>query len=87
MGKKTEKIQTLHSRIANCRKDFLHKAFNQISKNHAMIAIEDLRVSNMSRSAKGTAEKHGRNVKAKSGLIEAPLAEARGASRFLFSFS
>ncbi len=52
-----------------------------------MIAIEDLRVSNMSRSAKGTAEKHGRNIKAKSGLIEAPLAEARGASRFLFSFS
>ncbi|MBC0234893.1 transposase, partial [Escherichia coli] len=38
------------------------------SKNHAMIVIEDLKVSNMSKSAKGTTEQHGRNVKAKSGL-------------------
>ena len=33
-----------------------------------MIVIEDLKVSNMSKSAKGTTERHGRNVKAKSGL-------------------
>jgi putative transposase len=33
-----------------------------------MIVIEDLKVSNMSKSAKGTAERHGRNVRAKSGL-------------------
>lgn len=38
-----------------------------------MIAIEDLKVSNMSKSAKGTAEQHGRNVKAKSGLNRAIL--------------
>ncbi|WP_150137766.1 transposase [Candidatus Enterovibrio escicola] len=36
--KQTAEIQTLHSGIANCRKDFLHKASNQISKNHAMNA-------------------------------------------------
>ena len=33
-----------------------------------MIVIEDLKVSNMSKSAKGTTERHGRNVKAKSGF-------------------
>ena len=33
-----------------------------------MIVIEDLKVSNMSKSAKGTTERHGRNAKAKSGL-------------------
>ncbi len=33
-----------------------------------MIVIEDLKVGNMSKSAKGTAEQHGRNVRAKSGL-------------------
>ena len=33
-----------------------------------MIVIEDQKVSNMSKSAKGTTERHGRNVKAKSGL-------------------
>lgn len=32
-----------------------------------MIVIEDLKVSNMSKSAKGTAEQHGSNVKAKAG--------------------
>lgn len=33
-----------------------------------MIVVEDLKVSNMSKSAKGTAEQPGRNVRAKSGL-------------------
>ncbi|HGJ3234020.1 TPA: RNA-guided endonuclease InsQ/TnpB family protein, partial [Salmonella enterica subsp. enterica serovar Grumpensis] len=39
-----------------------------ISKKHAMIVIEDLKVSNMSRSAAGTVSQPGRNVRAKSGL-------------------
>lgn len=66
--KQKRKIQNLHSHIANIRRDYLHKLTSEISKNHAMIVIEDLKVSNMSRSAKGTAEQHGRNVKGKSGL-------------------
>ncbi|HEJ9561222.1 TPA: RNA-guided endonuclease InsQ/TnpB family protein, partial [Proteus mirabilis] len=66
--KQKRKIQHLHSHIANIRKDYLHKVTSEISKNHAMIVIEDLKVSNMSKSAKGTTERHGRNVKAKSGL-------------------
>lgn len=66
--KQKQKIQRHHSHIANIRRDYLHKITSEISKNHAMIVIEDLRVSNMSKSAKGTAEQHGRNVRAKSGL-------------------
>ncbi|MEX6425434.1 RNA-guided endonuclease InsQ/TnpB family protein [Providencia manganoxydans] len=66
--KQKRKIQRLHSHIANIRKDYLHKTTTEISKNHAMIVIEDLKVSNMSKSAKGTAEQRGRNVRAKSGL-------------------
>ncbi|EEE9143569.1 IS200/IS605 family element transposase accessory protein TnpB, partial [Salmonella enterica subsp. enterica serovar Plymouth] len=58
----------LHLHIANIRRDYLHKVTSEISKNHAMIVIEDLKVGNMSKSAKGTAEQHGRNVRAKSGL-------------------
>ena len=38
-----------------------------------MIAIEDLKVSNMSRSAKGGVEQPGKNVKAKSGLNKSIL--------------
>lgn len=71
--KQKAKIQKLHTLIANCRKDYLHKASSQISNNHAMIVIEDLRVSNMSKSAKGNAEEHGKNVKAKSGLNKSIL--------------
>lgn len=66
--KQKGKITELHSTIANIRKDYLHKTTTSISQNHAMIVIEDLQVSNMSKSAKGTMETKGRNVKAKSGL-------------------
>ena len=67
------KIAKLHHKIANCRKDFLHKISSTISKNHAMIYIEDLQVSNMSKSAKGTVEQPGTNVAQKSGLNRAIL--------------
>ncbi|EDP1393657.1 IS200/IS605 family element transposase accessory protein TnpB [Salmonella enterica subsp. enterica serovar Reading] len=66
--KQKRRIQRLHSRIANIRRDYLHKVTTTISKNHAMIVIEDLKVSNMSRSAAGTISQPGRNVRAKSGL-------------------
>lgn len=66
--KQKRKIQRLHSRIANIRRDYLHKVTTAVSKNHAMIVIEDLKVSNMSKSAAGTVSQPGRNVRAKSGL-------------------
>jgi len=62
------KVQRIHVRIANARRDYLHKASTTISKNHAMVVVEDLQVSNMSRSAVGSVEQPGRNVRAKSGL-------------------
>ena len=71
--KQKQRINRLHSKIATCRQDFLHKTSTEISKNHAMVVIEDLKVSNMSRSAKGTVEKPGVNVKAKSGLNKSIL--------------
>lgn len=71
--KQKQKISTLHHKIANCRKDFLHKASTTLSKNHAMIVMEDLKVRNMSSSAKGTTDAPGNNVKAKSGLNKSIL--------------
>jgi putative transposase len=66
--KQKGKITKLHSMIANIRRDYLHKTTSTLSQNHAMIVIEDLQISHMSKSAKGTIETKGRNVKAKSGL-------------------
>lgn len=62
------KIRKLHSKIARIRHDFLHKASNYIAKNHSYVTLEDLKIKNMSSSAKGNLEKPGTNVKAKSGL-------------------
>jgi len=67
------KIQRIQTRIGNARHDYLHKATTTISQNHAMVCIEDLQVRNMSKSAAGTSEAPGRNVKAKSGLNKAIL--------------
>lgn len=72
-SKAKAKVQQMHRRIANVRRDFLHKTSTAISKNHAMIVVEDLKVSNMSRSAKGSAEVPGKNVRAKSGLNKSIL--------------
>ena len=66
--KQKRKIQRLHSHIANIRKDYLHKVTTTISKNHAMIVIEDLKVKSMTKSAAGTVSQPGRNVKAKTVL-------------------
>jgi putative transposase len=67
------KVQRIHVRIANSRRDYLHKTSTTISKNHAMVVVEDLQVSNMSRSAAGSLEQHGRKVRQKSGLNKAIL--------------
>ena len=67
------RVQRIHARIGNARRDYLHKATTTISNNHAMVCIEDLQVRNMSRSAAGTFETPGRNVRAKSGLNKAIL--------------
>ncbi len=76
--KHNRKIQKLHHHIANIRHDYLHKITTTISKNHAMIVCEDLKVVNMSRSASGSMEKKGKNVKAKSGLNKSILDQGWG---------
>lgn len=67
------RVQRIHSRIGNARRDYLHNATTTISQNHAMVCIEDLQVRNMSKSAAGTTEKPGKKVRAKSGLNKSIL--------------
>jgi len=67
------KVQKLHSRIANVRRDFLHKRSSTISQNYAIVCLEDLPVRNMSKSAAGSTEAPGKNVRAKSGLNQSIL--------------
>ena len=76
--KQRAKITRLHVRAANARKDFLHKLSTNLAKNHGAIKIEKLQVRNMSRSAKGTVDNPGINVKAKSGLNRSILDQGWG---------
>ena len=71
--KQVKRVQKCHKRIRNIRYDFLQKKTTEISKNHALIVVEDLKTGNMSRSASGTKENPGKNVRAKSGLNKSIL--------------
>ena len=45
-------IARLHQRIANLRKDYLHKMTTYLAKNHSIIVIENLNVSGMLKNHK-----------------------------------
>jgi putative transposase len=67
-GKARAALARAHERVANARRDALHKISRTIVNTYDVIALEDLRIRNMVRSAKGTVEEPGTNVAAKSGL-------------------
>lgn len=47
-GKRTrQRVAALHGKVANQRKDFLHKVSSKLINNHDSICIETLQVSNM----------------------------------------
>ena len=54
--KAKEKLQKAHLKIANKRKDFLHKLSNEITSENQTIVIEKLKIKNMTKSATGTVE-------------------------------
>ena len=70
--------QSIQNKIKNVRLDFLHKETTKIGKNHALVALEELKIKNMSKSAKGTTDNPGKNVKAKSGLNKSILDQGWG---------
>ena len=82
---RSKKVQAelarVHAKIANARKTAQHTVARQLVDNYGIIAIEDLKTKNMTRSAKGDAENPGKNVKAKSGLNREMLNVAPGMFR------
>jgi IS605 OrfB family transposase len=71
-------INRLCRRAANRRRDFAHKTSTALAKNHGLIAVEAFVVTNMTRSARGTLEAPGRNVRQKAGLNRAILDKGWG---------
>ncbi len=61
-------VARLRAREADARKDWAEKASTDIARRFDLIKVEDLRITNMTRSARGTAQNPGTNVRAKAGL-------------------
>lgn len=70
-GRTTHQIAKLCERESAKRKDWIEKKTTNLVCDYDLIAIEDLKVKNMVRSAKGTIETPGVNVRAKAGLNRA----------------
>jgi putative transposase len=69
-------IAALRGRQARRRLDFTHKLTTDLAKSHGWVGIEDLPVKYMTRSAEGTVDAPGRNVRQKAGLNRAILDNA-----------
>ena len=57
------------------RKNIAGVGSTMLVKRHDLIVVEDLKTSNMTRSAKGTIDKSGKMVKQKSGLNRSILTQ------------
>jgi putative transposase len=75
--KQKAKITQHHEKIAAARRDTLHKISTEICENQAVIVIEDLKINNMSKTAKLNPSTRS-GVKQKSGLNKSILDQGWG---------
>jgi putative transposase len=66
--KARRRVARAYQRERNYRKDWVEKTSTKLATTFRVIIFEDLKLNNMTRSAKGTVDKPGKNVAAKSGL-------------------
>jgi len=64
-------IARLKVREADRRKDWVEKTSTDLARRFDVVRVEDLKITSMTRSAKGTKEQPGRNVAAKTRLNRA----------------
>jgi transposase len=71
-------IARLKARETDRRKDWAEKTSTDLVRRFDVIRVENLKITTMTRSAKGTGEIPGRNVRAKAGLNRGILASGWG---------
>jgi putative transposase len=64
--------------IANHRSTHLHRVSAELARRYALIGVEKLTLKNMTRSARGSADEPGTNVRQKSGLNRVMLDASLG---------
>jgi putative transposase len=75
------RVARLHARIADLRREIVHQTSHALVAQAGLLALEDLNVRGMSRSARGTVESPGRRVRQKAGLNRSILDAALGELR------
>jgi putative transposase len=71
---------------ARCVRDDAHKLTSHLANTRREVHAEDLRLRNMTASAKGSAEAPGKNVRAKAGLNRSLLANAHAQTLRLLAY-
>ena len=74
-AKTREALGVIRARERHRRQDFCASTAHQLAAENALVVIEALKTKQMTRSAKGTLQEPGTNVKAKSGLNRAILSK------------
>ncbi|SNT60562.1 transposase [Streptosporangium subroseum] len=79
--KAKRRVARLHNQVAARRATFLHGVTKRLATGFHIVAVEDLNVAGMTRSARGTVQNPGRKVRQKAGLnrpiLDASPAEIR----------
>jgi len=77
-GRVRHTIARLRARETDRRKDWAEKTSTDLARRFDLIRVEDLQITNMTRSAKGTRGDPGRNVRQKTGLNRGILGSGWG---------
>ncbi|MEU7000062.1 transposase [Nonomuraea sp. NPDC046570] len=77
-GRVKAAIARLKAREVDRRKDWVEKTSTDLARHFDVIAVEELKIGSMTRSAKGTLAEPGRNVRQKAGLNRGILANGWG---------
>ncbi|WP_416967904.1 RNA-guided endonuclease InsQ/TnpB family protein [Streptomyces sp. 4F14] len=73
-----DQIRQLRARATRRATDWQHRTTTSLARQYGVIVVEDLHITNMTRSAKGSVENPGKNVAQKSGLNRSIAQEAWG---------
>ena len=85
-AKALRRCAKLSARRARIRRAWQHKAALSIARRYGTVVLEDLKVRNMTASAKGTIAQPGRNVRAKAGLNRSILNQGWGAFETILGY-